>query len=122
MHLYNIRTKDGTEYNGVLLTDERGTVGNTLASILRDDPRIYIVRFIKAGNLLSSLKLLEIESAVCKQERVDAGPLRNVDELPRWLALHEVYTSHKQEIDMLHDATEKVRFAINQVIGLKRNL
>ncbi|MGA3020931.1 MAG: hypothetical protein ABSD68_03210 [Candidatus Micrarchaeales archaeon] len=122
MHLYNIRTKDGTEYSHVLLTDERGAIGNVLASILRDDPRIHIAKYTKEGQASHSIKLLEIESAVCEQERVDAGPLRDVDELPRWLELYKVYVAHKKEIDALQDINEKTRVARELIVELKRNL
>jgi hypothetical protein len=120
MHHYNIRTKDGTEYDHVYLTDDRGSIGNVLASVLRDDPRIYITRFTEAGEMRQSLKLLEIESAVCEKERVDTGPLRDVDELPKWLELYKVYTEHKQEIDLIRDSGEKARFARGLPSSLKR--
>lgn len=101
MHLYNIKMKDGTEYKRVLLTDERGWVGNLFLSVVRDDPRICFVTFKNSGSELHKLSLLEIEHAICENERVGVGKIMDVDELPAWLELHRTYLAHRSEIDAL---------------------
>lgn len=121
MHLYDIRMKDGTEYKHVLLTNEKGQVGNAFTSMMRDDPLVHVYGFDPKtmGSTPYILKLLEMDSAVCKAERVGPGIIKDIDELPMWLELHKMYATHKAEIDALPEK-ERTRKAHEYLTWARR--
>jgi hypothetical protein len=107
LHFYNIKMKDGTKHDNVLLTNEHGQVGNPFLSLLRDGPTVHVMTFKNFEMKLHALNLLEIECAVCENERVGLGKIRDVDELPLWLGMYRTYASNRTEIDALPEG-EKV--------------
>jgi hypothetical protein len=104
MHLYTIKMKDGTEHKDVLLTNERGQVANLSTDLLRDVPCVHILEFVGCKSDIRELKLFEIQSAICENERVAPGKLMDVDELPFWIDFHNAYLANRGEIDSLPEA------------------